>query len=66
MTGVALMHRGRIQAVGTPRELVAGLQGTGAETLDDVFRAYAGEEWTDTPKEFRSVRQTRRNANRLG
>ena len=41
---VALMHRGRIQAVGTPRELVAGLQGTGAETLDDVFRAYAGDE----------------------
>ncbi|GAA2264656.1 MULTISPECIES: ABC transporter ATP-binding protein [Kitasatospora] len=51
---VALMHRGRIRAVGSPEELRAGLvrarRSTGAATdgpptaptLEDVFRHYAG------------------------
>ena len=63
---VAMMHHGRIQVVGSPHDLIVALGGDGAGSLDDVFRAYAGDEWTDTPKEFRNVRQTRRAASRLG
>ena len=38
---VALMHRGRMRAVGTPAELKAAL---GADaTLDDVFRHHTGD-----------------------
>jgi ABC-2 type transport system ATP-binding protein len=63
---VALMHRGRIQVVGSPQELIAGLDGGGAASLDDVFRVYAGDDWADTTKGFRHVQQTRRSAFRLG
>ncbi len=59
---VALMHRGRIRALGTPAELVHSLAGGG--TLDDVFRAYTGDD-LDGGK-FRDVRATRRTAGRLG
>ncbi len=60
---VALMHRGRIRAVGTPAELEARL---GPEaTLEDVFRHYAGDS-LDEEGEFRDVRSTRRVARRLG
>jgi ABC-2 type transport system ATP-binding protein len=64
---VALMHRGRIRAVGTPGDLVASLGGgTGGGTgnLDDVFRAFTGDD--DQTRGFRSVEQTRRTASRLG
>jgi ABC-2 type transport system ATP-binding protein len=63
---VALMHHGRIQVVGSPQELIAGLDRKGAASLDDVFRAYAGEDWTETSEGFRHVKQTRRAAARLG
>jgi len=63
---VALMHRGLIRAVGSPGELIDSLGGDGAATLDDVFRAYTGDEWTDQTKGFRHVQQTRRTASRLG
>jgi ABC-2 type transport system ATP-binding protein len=60
---VALMHRGRIRAVGTPAELEARL---GPEaTLEDVFRHYAGDS-LEEGGELRDVRSTRRVARRLG
>jgi ABC-2 type transport system ATP-binding protein len=63
---VALMHRGRIQALGTPAELVAGLNQPRA-SLDDVFRAYSGTSVTeDEGGGIRDVRAARRTAGRLG
>jgi ABC-2 type transport system ATP-binding protein len=59
---VALMHRGRIRALGTPAELVGGLGG--AADLDDVFRSYTGDD-LDTGG-FRDVTATRHTAHRLG
>jgi ABC-2 type transport system ATP-binding protein len=61
---VALMHRGRIRALGTPAELKAAL-GPGA-TLEDVFRHYTGDTFEETQGDFRDVRSTRRTARRLG
>jgi ABC-2 type transport system ATP-binding protein len=62
---IALMHRGRIRAMGTPGELKAGV-GPHA-TLDDVFRAVTGDELGSNPGErMRDVRATRRTAHRLG
>jgi ABC-2 type transport system ATP-binding protein len=60
---VALMHRGRIRALGTPGELIAGLDGAG-ESLDDVFRSYTGDDLDSGG--FRDVRAARRTARRLG
>jgi ABC-2 type transport system ATP-binding protein len=63
---VALMHRGQIQAVGTPAELIAGLDQP-AGTLDDVFRAYSGADVLDDQiGGLRDVRAARRTARRLG
>jgi len=59
---VALMHRGRIRALGTPNELIATLDGGGS--LDDVFRAYTGDDLDGGG--IRDVRATRRTAGRLG
>ena len=68
---IALMHRGRIRAMGTPAELKATV-GPDA-TLDDVFRAVTGSDLGDargpgeSPGErMRDVRATRRTAHRLG
>ncbi len=62
---IALMHRGRIRALGTPAELKARV-GPGA-TLDDVFRAATGDELVSNAGErMRDVRATRRTAHRLG
>jgi ABC-2 type transport system ATP-binding protein len=60
---VALMHRGRIRALGTPQELIDSLGGAG-DNLDAVFRRYTGDELEEG--EFRDVRATRRTARRLG
>jgi ABC-2 type transport system ATP-binding protein len=63
---VALMHRGRIRALGTPDELIAGLDRPDAD-LDDVFRAYSGElASAEDLGGIRDVRATRRTAGRLG
>jgi ABC-2 type transport system ATP-binding protein len=63
---VALMHRGRVRAIGTPAELIDGLDIAGA-TLDDVFRAYSGADLLDDHiGGLRDVRATRRTARRLG
>ncbi len=77
---VALMHRGKIRALGTPEELKsalvtlrreAGGEDTGPPTLEDVFRHHAGsgleEPGADEERgEFRDVRRTRRTASRVG
>jgi ABC-2 type transport system ATP-binding protein len=62
---IALMHRGRLRAEGTPAELKATV-GPDA-TLDDVFRATTGDDLgTDSTERMRDVRATRRTARRLG
>ncbi|HEX4704645.1 MAG TPA: ATP-binding cassette domain-containing protein [Pseudonocardiaceae bacterium] len=62
---IALMHRGRIRAQGTPPELKA-MVGPDA-TLDDVFRATTGDALAaDTGERMRNVRSARRTARRLG
>jgi ABC-2 type transport system ATP-binding protein len=58
---VALMHKGKLRALGTPAELVEGLD---AETLEDVFRAYTGDDLNSGG--MRNVRAARRTAQRLG
>ncbi len=66
---VALMHKGRIRALGTPRELKAELRAQRADgsepTLEDVFRDVAGS-GLEEGGDFRSVRSTRRTASRVG
>jgi ABC-2 type transport system ATP-binding protein len=59
---VALMHRGRLRAVGAPGELKAEL-GPDA-TLEDVFRHHTGER-LEEGGDIRDVRGTRRTARRL-
>ncbi|MEV1067212.1 ATP-binding cassette domain-containing protein [Streptomyces sp. NPDC050263] len=73
---VALMHRGRIRALGTPVELRQGLgERRRAEdaaateplpTLEDVFREVAGSGLDEQAGGFRDVRSTRRTAQRVG
>ncbi|GAA5173477.1 ATP-binding cassette domain-containing protein [Pseudonocardia eucalypti] len=62
---VALMHRGRVRALGSPVELRAGL-GPDA-TLDDVFRAYTGDGLAEASEDgsMRQVRSARRTARRV-
>jgi ABC-2 type transport system ATP-binding protein len=62
---IALMHKGRIRASGTPGELKAGLGEEGA-SLEDVFRAVAGGSLEESGGDFRDVRGTRRTASRVG
>ncbi|MCA1217988.1 ATP-binding cassette domain-containing protein [Streptomyces sp. 8L] len=74
---VALMHRGRIRALGTPGELRAALRERllaasprpGQDprpTLEDVFRDVAGAGLDEQGGDYRSVRSTRRTASRVG
>ena len=61
---VALMHLGRLRAVGPPEELKAA-QGKEA-SLEDVFRAFTGGDLVETERGgLRNVRSTRRTS-RLG
>jgi ABC-2 type transport system ATP-binding protein len=60
---VALMHRGRIQALDAPAALKARL--SPQATLEDVFRHYTGGH-LDEQGGFGDVRRTRRTASRLG
>lgn len=60
---VAIMHRGRIVAEGTPAELKARV---GADaTMDDVFARYAST-GIEEGGMYREVARTRRTAHRLG
>ncbi|MBL1111295.1 ATP-binding cassette domain-containing protein [Streptomyces sp. 110] len=71
---LALMHRGRIHALGTPHELrseLAGRRRAEGEadpkpTLEDVFRDVAGSGLDEQGGDFRDVRSTRRTASRVG
>ena len=64
---VALLHLGRVVAVGTPEDLKLAL-GRGA-TLEDVFRHHTGDEIDgqgESRPTLRSIRTTRRTARRVG
>jgi len=64
---VALLHHGRLQAVGSPEGLKAVL-GAGA-SLEDVFRHYAGSDLDDenaSRRGLREIRAGRRAARRVG
>ncbi len=70
---VALMHHGRVRALGTPQQLRAGLgerRGIDGDaeppTLEDVFRDVAGSGLDDRSGDFSDVRSTRRTASRVG
>ncbi|MEU9970987.1 ABC transporter ATP-binding protein [Streptomyces malaysiensis] len=71
---VALMHRGRIHALGTPHELRSELadrrraegEAGPKPTLEDVFRDVAGSGLDEQGGDFRDVRSTRRTASRVG
>jgi ABC-2 type transport system ATP-binding protein len=61
---LAIMHLGKVAALGTPGELKASIGGNGA-TLDQVFVRYAGAEM-EAGGNFRETSRTRRTARRLG
>lgn len=70
---VALMHHGRVHALGTPEELRRGLgerrgitEPGELPTLEDVFRDIAGSGLDDKSGDFSDVRSTRRTASRVG
>ena len=61
---IAIMHRGRVAAIGEPAELKASI-GDDGTTLDDVFVHYAGDR-LDSGGGYRETSRTRRTAQRLG
>jgi len=61
---VAIMHLGKIAALGTPAELKASIAGD-AVTLDDVFIHYAGSQ-LQMGGSYREATRARRTARRLG
>ncbi len=60
---IAIMHLGKVVALGTPAALKASVGS--AATLDDVFIHYTGEN-LDSGGSYRDARRTRRAARRLG
>ncbi len=66
---VAIMHLGRIAALGSPAELRAAVaRETGGDgvTLNDVFAHYTGGGALDSGGSYRDTRRARRTARRLG
>ncbi len=63
-TRVAIMHRGRVAALGTPRALKAAL-GTDGATLDDVFIHFAGDT-LESGGGYREAKRVRHTSRRLG
>jgi ABC-2 type transport system ATP-binding protein len=61
---VAIMHLGKVAAIGAPADLKAALGGNGA-TLDDVFIHFAGDS-LESGGGYRDASRTRRVAQRLG
>jgi ABC-2 type transport system ATP-binding protein len=61
---VAIMHRGKVAAIGTPVDLKESL-GREEATLEDVFVHYAGDT-LETGGGYREASRTRRTARRLG
>jgi ABC-2 type transport system ATP-binding protein len=65
---VALMHHGKLQTVGSPTDLKAGLSSDGSDaTLEDVFRHYAGSDLSEDNARtgLREIRSSRRAARRV-
>jgi ABC-2 type transport system ATP-binding protein len=60
---VAIMHLGKVVAIGTPSDLKSSIGGDGV-TLDDVFAHYTGYE-IESGGSFRETSRTRRMARRL-
>jgi ABC-2 type transport system ATP-binding protein len=60
---VAILHKGRLVALGAPRELKETI-GTPNATLDDVFIHYTGSN-LDSGGTYRETRRTRRSVRRL-
>jgi ABC-2 type transport system ATP-binding protein len=60
---VAIMHQGRLAAVGSPADLKASV-GPSA-TMDDVFRFYSGQ-LLETAESYRETARMRRTARRVG
>lgn len=63
-TRMAIMHKGKMVAVGTAAELKT-LSGDPEATLDEVFIKFAGKE-SEEPGGFRQTARARRTARRLG
>jgi ABC-2 type transport system ATP-binding protein len=63
-TRVAIMHLGKVAAIGTPAELKASIGGEEV-TLDDVFIHYAGGT-LEAGGSYRETARTRRTVRRLG
>ena len=61
---VAIMHRGKMAALGTPAELKAAI-GTTDATLDDVFMHYTGDV-LESGGSYRDTTRARRTARRVG
>ncbi|HKD77343.1 MAG TPA: ATP-binding cassette domain-containing protein [Ktedonobacterales bacterium] len=61
---VAIMHKAKIAAIGTPAELKASI-GSPDATLDDVFVYYTGDE-LESGGSYRDTSRARRTARRLG
>jgi ABC-2 type transport system ATP-binding protein len=61
---VAIMHKGKVAAIGRPDDLKASIGREGA-TLDDVFIHHTGGE-LESGGGYRDVSRTRRTARRLG
>ena len=61
---VAIMHHGKLVALGSPADLRASI-GQENATLDDVFIHYTGDT-IETGGGFRDISRTRRTAQRLG
>jgi ABC-2 type transport system ATP-binding protein len=60
---VAIMHLGKVVAIGTPSDLKSSIGGDSV-TLDDVFAHYTGYE-IESGGSFRETSRTRRTARRL-
>jgi ABC-2 type transport system ATP-binding protein len=61
---VAIMHRSKMVAIGSPAQLKAAIGGDGI-TLEDVFVHYTGDT-LDAGGSYRETSRTRRTAKRLG
>jgi ABC-2 type transport system ATP-binding protein len=61
---VAIMHRGKISAIGTPSDLKTSI-GTPEASLDDVFLHYTGDD-LETGGSYRDTFRARRTARRVG
>jgi ABC-2 type transport system ATP-binding protein len=62
---VAILERGRVAALGSPKELKAGI-GKPDATLDDVFQFYSGHSLEEEGGDFAATRRARKTAQRLG